>query len=323
MSAVGQVLRRLVYSQLIFGLLLGGVPTFIIYVTKYQPRKQHFNIFDATISGAPKDTTVLGVTAVLISLGLAVAQIAVSEFVLMADARPTLVAKWTHTLQAIINLFAGFMYQICVQQATAVFVGKMRPEFISKCEPSPAAYNKTLPNFNPAGVKGYRLWPSDVCTADDYRDAMKSFPSGHSSSTSMLTCFGFLYLLYTWYCRRPKCYADEWQHHHGFTRAWQDVRLGLAGVFIFAQFVWIWFVGISRYIDNKHHIEDIIGGWLLGALFATLFVMDAFGREYRMNMPCLPKPEDTFYSEGETSAQVGDARLGSERPSDPVRVLPL
>lgn len=323
-SNVKLVLSGLVYSQLVFALLLGGLPTLIIYASKTTPRKQSFYLFDASLSGEPHDNSVPGVVAVLGSLALALVQIVVSEFVLMRDARPSLVARWTHTLQAIINLFAGFAYHICVQQLTAVFVGKQRPNFIESCQPSAAAYANALPFVNPEGVHGY-IVNQDECTGSDYNDSMKSFPSGHSSSTAMLTFFGFFYLLYTWYYRRPKCYADEWQRHSGMTRFFQDIRLGLAGVFIFAQFVWIWFVGLSRYIDNKHHIEDIIGGWLLGTLFALLFVVDAFGREYRMNMPTGQNPEHTLYSDATRPGQVQmmpppPRRTTSNSSSDPLRL---
>lgn len=37
-----------------------------------------------------------------------------------------------------------------------------------------------------------------------------------------------------------------------------------------------WYVGLSRYIDNKHAIEDIVAGWLLGLVFAAWAAAECF-----------------------------------------------
>ena len=34
-----------------------------------------------------------------------------------------------------------------------------------------------------------------------------------------------------------------------------------------------WGVGISRYINSKHNVSDIIGGFMLGAMFGLVFVL--------------------------------------------------
>jgi hypothetical protein len=53
-------------------------------------------------------------------------------------------------------------------------------------------------------------------------------------------------------------------------------------------------VGLSRYIDNRHHIEDIIGGWFLGALFAFWFAwecastVDDIGRKFALDKGTAP-----------------------------------
>lgn len=33
-------------------------------------------------------------------------------------------------------------------------------------------------------------------------------------------------------------------------------------------------IGLSRYVDNRHHIEDIMCGWFLGFLFAFWFAWE-------------------------------------------------
>lgn len=37
-----------------------------------------------------------------------------------------------------------------------------------------------------------------------------------------------------------------------------------------------WYVGLSRYVDNKHHIEDIVAGYLLGLVFAAWAAAECF-----------------------------------------------
>jgi len=43
----------------------------------------------------------------------------------------------------------------------------------------------------------------------------------------------------------------------------------------------IWLVGVSRFVDNKHAIEDIVAGWMLGATFAVWAAWETFGLEFR------------------------------------------
>ena len=44
----------------------------------------------------------------------------------------------------------------------------------------------------------------------------------------------------------------------------------------------IWSVGVSRYVDNKHHIEDIVAGWILGATFAAWGVWVTLAMDKRL-----------------------------------------
>jgi PAP2 superfamily len=42
---------------------------------------------------------------------------------------------------------------------------------------------------------------------------------------------------------------------------------------LYAQICFGWGVGISRIIDNKHSTADVVGGFVLGAMFGLVFVL--------------------------------------------------
>jgi hypothetical protein len=57
-------------------------------------------------------------------------------------------------------------------------VGRLRPDFIARCEPSPELIKEA--------EKLYSLFTSAICTQQDsklLRGGMQSFPSGHTSSS--------------------------------------------------------------------------------------------------------------------------------------------
>ena len=43
--------------------------------------------------------------------------------------------------------------------------------------------------------------------------------------------------------------------------------------FVHVQICFGWGVGISRIIDNKHSTADVVGGFVLGAMFGLVFVL--------------------------------------------------
>ena len=42
---------------------------------------------------------------------------------------------------------------------------------------------------------------------------------------------------------------------------------------LYLQICFGWGVGISRIIDNKHSTADVVGGFVLGAMFGLVFVL--------------------------------------------------
>ena len=52
--------------------------------------------------------------------------------------------------------------------------------------------------------------------------------------------------------------------------------------FVHVQICFGWGVGISRIIDNKHSTADVVGGFVLGAMFGLVFVLKVCTRSVMM-----------------------------------------
>ncbi len=60
----------------------------------------------------------------------------------------------------------------------------------------------------------------------------------------------------------------SWRGGHRLLR---ELGHGLYLMWILLNFVFVWAVGVSRFTDNKHHISDIVGGWMLGFTLAVIY----------------------------------------------------
>lgn len=85
---------------------------------------------------------------------------------------------------------------------------------------------------------------NETCTGslDAIRQGRLSFPSGHSSTA---WCIAVYFAL--------------WWYLNGVGSRLQRVCLGFALLLLAAL------VGVTRLLDNKHHVDDVIGGSLLGS----------------------------------------------------------
>lgn len=98
--------------------------------------------------------------------------------------------------------------------------GKPRPNFLSVCKPNIAALSST----DAAGgtVTSADSITVDDCTDDrDMSDYLRSFPSGHASSSMFLAMYPVIYLLYTRLVRqdagsRSKESRFMWEIRMGF-----------------------------------------------------------------------------------------------------------
>ncbi|XP_061181265.1 uncharacterized protein LOC133189879 [Saccostrea echinata] len=117
-----------------------------------------------------------------------------------------------------------------------LFYGELRPNFFEACKP-------VWPNMNCSS------YVTDFnCTGSNRKaaiESMRSFPSSHAG----ITIFGMLYLI---------IFTQE-----VFMNRRKQYHLGWA-IFQWAGFLWAVYAGMSRITDNKHHIQDVIGGYIIG-----------------------------------------------------------
>lgn len=141
------------------------------------------------------------------------------------------------------NIFACLIVTDIIKAS----IGRLRPHFIDACSPD-VLRNKTCASFSPyLYITDYRCTNPHKLPNNKIIDTHKSFPSGHASM-SLCTCV-FL-LIYIW--RRLPSKAP----HTG--------RLIL---FLLVAALSL-FVAVTRVMNHKHHSTDVIGGAILGVVFA-------------------------------------------------------
>jgi len=140
-------------------------------------------------------------------------------------------------------LFAGALTYTSTE-VIKVAVGRLRPNFLSVCQPLTTSYNCT--------ADPYLFQTSYVCLGrdSDVNDSRKSFPSGHSSYALYAATFFILYL-------------------HGRC-AWSLWSALLRPVVYAISFTAAVLVALSRVSDNKHHWSDVLSGGVIGVVMASL-----------------------------------------------------
>eukprot|EP00158_Paraphelidium_tribonemae_P001949 Partr_v1_DN24984_c0_g1_i4_m45251 putative phosphatidic acid phosphatase type len=141
---------------------------------------------------------------------------------------------------AILAFFVALAFTTLLTQVMKVSAGRLRPNFLARCQPSSDKDN--------APCKG------------DYlvvREGRKSFPSGHSSMAFSGLGFLALYL------------AGKLQVFNRSAYAWKFfvVLFPLIGAYLIA---------VSRVDDYYHHWQDVLVGGLIGAGSATFTYFQYF-----------------------------------------------
>ncbi len=135
-----------------------------------------------------------------------------------------------------------------------VVVGRLRPNFIDVCQPDRLIFELCFSNNS--SNKTHLVPEVDFrCLNDDIseiEESRKSFPSGHASISFYSMLFLILFIHHSWKLKRS--------------------FLGLLPRFVqFILFFLALYATITRSVDNKHHVGDIIAGICLGTIISCLF----------------------------------------------------
>eukprot|EP00892_Ulva_mutabilis_P012617 jgi/Ulvmu1/9728/UM055_0068.1 len=262
-------LPRAACLPLLAMLLLAGIPLGIIAFTEVEPRKRPIFPFDATVMDPNTKSAISAIDFLLPGFFFSFIMLAVTEFFLMHPQLPRQLQIDNYT-QALVHMLAGFLAHICIQQLSSVLAGKPRPNFLSVCKPS-VTVSAAITSADVGTEDTAGSITTDDCTdGRDMSDYLRSFPSGHASAAMFLTVYPVAYMLHTLLVRRDvgrSCKESRF--------IW-EARMALMTCFNAFVFALAWYVGLSRYIDNKHHIEDIVAGYLLGLVFAVWAAVECF-----------------------------------------------
>ena len=116
-------------------------------------------------------------------------------------------------------------------------VGRLRPDFLDRCQPEKAALPKIICKGSAAFVN----------------EGRRSFPSGHTS-----LCFAGLGFASLFFAGQFRLF-----NQHG------ALLISWATSLFLAPALAAGFVGVSRIVDNRHHWQDVLVGALLG--FCTAY----------------------------------------------------
>jgi diacylglycerol diphosphate phosphatase/phosphatidate phosphatase len=146
-----------------------------------------------------------------------------------------------------IGLVQSILVTVCITDTIKVVTGRPRPVFFDQCDYQYYHTNRSL-YYNLTSANSLGDYSKCRAPAADFYDSIKSFPSGHAS-ISFAGMFYASFLLGLLFQGDRK---DSILTFHNFIRI---SPLYLAG--------WI---SITRVQDMEHHVEDILGGALIGIL---------------------------------------------------------
>lgn len=158
--------------------------------------------------------------------------------------------------QAIIGLLFSYFIVGLIGNILEVFAGRLRPDFLSVCQPDLALVEQIYNSYNFSHDINYgprNLFNSSICTGSpkDILNERTSFPSGHSYTSFSLLSYLALYIAGQIHLLDKKSYL--WK----FVVVLTPYAISIA-------------VAMSRVYDNRHHWEDVTIGGLIGLVSGTL-----------------------------------------------------
>jgi len=218
--------------------------------------------------------TLSGIVSILVPIGvIAIAQIRIRSF---WDLNNAILG----TLYAVV---IGTLFQVIIKQ----LIGGFRPYFLDVCQPDISRVLSGQNNATGLNAVGFHhiMYSVDVCTNPDegaLKNAMTSFPSGHS--TAAFAGFVFLFL---WMNAKLKVWAN-----------YQTSFYWLA--LLFAPLLGAVLMACALTIDQAHNWYDILVGSIIGtvAAFASYRVCYAAIFDWRYNHIPLARHEVFDYAAG-------------------------
>lgn len=156
----------------------------------------------------------------------------------------TFIGPWD-VHHGILGLVLSCSMTTVVTEIIKVMVGRPRPDFLSRCQPTSDATN--APGYGLSTV----VSACSVTTGNIIADGFKSFPSGHTSFAFAGLGFLSLYL------------AGKM---HLFDRRGRAIHAWVSLAPLLAALL----VGLSRTMDYRHHATDVLAGGILGFVLANL-----------------------------------------------------
>ncbi|TIB88830.1 acid phosphatase/Vanadium-dependent haloperoxidase [Wallemia mellicola] len=179
--------------------------------------------------------------------------------------------QWYRSYTDLHHSILGFLLTISLTISTTtsikVLAGRMRPDFIDRCQPTAGSVNADV-----------GLSTAAICTQTDFnilQDGFRSFPSGHSSSSFALLGYFSFYLA-------GKMQIFDTKGHT--IKSWICWTPWIGAVLI----------AVSRTMDYRHHATDVIAGAIIGSFFAYVCY-----RQYypHLGEPLSHKPHNSRYIE--------------------------
>ncbi|KXJ90739.1 phosphatidic acid phosphatase type 2/haloperoxidase [Microdochium bolleyi] len=189
------------------------------------------------------------------------------------------------------NGIFGVLYAIvpssCFQVMIKWLIGGLRPNFYDICKPDLELAAQQMHNTTGLNGVGYQqyMFTDEICTSDNkdaIKNALQSFPSGHSTTIFAGMVFLYLYL---------NAKFKVWANYHPSLWKLVLVYLPILGACLI--------VG-SLTVDQTHNWYDILAGATIGTVFAFSAYRMVYGSvwDYRTNHIPLNRHSPFIYSDG-------------------------
>eukprot|EP01023_Acetabularia_acetabulum_P018274 TRINITY_DN19232_c0_g1_i2.p1 TRINITY_DN19232_c0_g1~~TRINITY_DN19232_c0_g1_i2.p1 ORF type:complete len:328 (-),score=56.16 TRINITY_DN19232_c0_g1_i2:243-1226(-) len=237
-----------------------------------KPKEREFFITDAQISYEFTNKDSINATvALVLQIAAWVIFVAISEF--FQHRNNTWSRRVALFLHFLLDMFQSFFMSMMAQQTSAVAIGKWRPDFMGRCKP-----RYSDPSFYKDPAWMHPLTRQDCENPDNgyIIGGLWGFPSGHAQFVVTIWAHGAVYAIWTMYFRRKMNNFIQPPDSIA-ARLWKELIQAVVLVYLLGTFAWAYIVSLSRYMDNKHSMEDVMAGVMLGILFGSMYCIRAIG----------------------------------------------